>query len=217
MQIFVPMQNLITSYILQTKECRLRDIGRFRINDISAETDIANKQIIPPSIEISFTSGEDKISDGLVKYVADKKKIPIPEALESLKNWCVDAKTQLKNGGEILLQPLGILKKGPSGNLFIQNNSFINFFEPVAAERVIHQNSEHAMLVGDKETTSSKMNNYFKPEEITGRKVVVVANLAPRKMRGISSNGMILMAEDTEGKLHFVNNETDVAPGSTVA
>jgi len=41
-----------------------------------------------------------------------------------------------------------------------------------------------------------------------------VANLAPKKMMGIESNGMILMGEDTEGKLHFV--ETDSEPGSPV-
>ena len=48
---------------------------------------------------------------------------------------------------------------------------------------------------------------HFKPEEIIGKQVVVVANLAPRKMKGIESNGMILMAEDSEGKLYFVNPE----------
>ena len=107
------MQNLITSYIIQAKECRLRDIGRFKINDISAETDIANKQIIPPAFEISFTSREDKISDGLVKYVAEKKRIPVSKALDELKNWCADTKIKLKNGAEILFESLGSIKKGP--------------------------------------------------------------------------------------------------------
>lgn len=69
----------------------------------------------------------------------------------------------------------------------------------------------------EKRTIVSGIALHFKPEEIVGKKVVVVANLAPRKMKGISSNGMILMAEDTGGKLHFVNNETGVPPGSTVA
>jgi methionyl-tRNA synthetase len=46
---------------------------------------------------------------------------------------------------------------------------------------------------------------HFKPEEIVGKQVTVVVNLAPRKMRGIESNGMILMAEDAAGKLHFIN------------
>jgi methionyl-tRNA synthetase len=58
---------------------------------------------------------------------------------------------------------------------------------------------------------------HFKPEEIVGRQVVVVANLAPRKMRGIESNGMILMAEDKAGNLHFVNPSEPIEPGSGVS
>jgi methionyl-tRNA synthetase len=58
---------------------------------------------------------------------------------------------------------------------------------------------------------------HFKPEDIIGQQVVVVANLAPRKMRGIESNGMILMAEDKEGKLHFVQPGTQINPGAGVS
>ncbi|GAB2678514.1 methionine--tRNA ligase [Flavihumibacter cheonanensis] len=58
---------------------------------------------------------------------------------------------------------------------------------------------------------------HFKPEDIIGQQVVVVANLAPRKMRGIESNGMILMAEDKEGKLHFVKPGTQINPGAGVS
>ena len=58
---------------------------------------------------------------------------------------------------------------------------------------------------------------HFKPEDIIGKQVVVVANLAPRKMRGIESNGMILMAEDAEGKLHFVNPDAAINPGAGVS
>lgn len=58
---------------------------------------------------------------------------------------------------------------------------------------------------------------HFTPEEIVGKQVTVVTNLAPRKMRGIESNGMILMAEDANGKLHFINPETDINPGAGVS
>ncbi|PKD44795.1 methionine--tRNA ligase [Rhodohalobacter barkolensis] len=66
----------------------------------------------------------------------------------------------------------------------------------------------------EKRTILSGIAEFFKAEDIVGRSVVVVANLAPKKMMGIESNGMILMGEDTEGKLHFV--ETDSEPGSPV-
>jgi len=58
---------------------------------------------------------------------------------------------------------------------------------------------------------------HFSPEEIIGKQVTVVINLAPRKMRGIESNGMILMAEDKAGKLHFVNPDNKTDDGSSVA
>ena len=45
-----------------------------------------------------------------------------------------------------------------------------------------------------------------------GKQVVVVANLAPRKMRGLESQGMILMTENPEGRLVFVNPDTSTAP-----
>ena len=58
---------------------------------------------------------------------------------------------------------------------------------------------------------------HFTPEEIVGKQVTVVTNLAPRKMRGIESNGMILLAEDADGKLHFINPETEINPGAGVS
>lgn len=58
---------------------------------------------------------------------------------------------------------------------------------------------------------------HYKPEDIVGKQVTVVTNLASRKMRGIESNGMILLAEDKSGKLHFINPETITDTGSNVS
>ncbi len=69
----------------------------------------------------------------------------------------------------------------------------------------------------EKRTIVSGIALHFKPEEIIGKQVVVVANLAPRKMRGIESNGMILMADDSNGKLHFVSPEDKINPGAGVS
>jgi methionyl-tRNA synthetase len=69
----------------------------------------------------------------------------------------------------------------------------------------------------EKRTIVSGIALHFKPEEILGKQVTVVCNLAPRKMRGIESNGMILMAEDKAGKLHFVNPDNKIDEGSSVS
>jgi methionyl-tRNA synthetase len=69
----------------------------------------------------------------------------------------------------------------------------------------------------EKRTIVSGIAMHFKPEEIVGKQVTVVCNLAPRKMRGLESNGMILIAEDKAGKLHFVNPDSIIDAGSTVS
>ncbi|MCM4161432.1 methionine--tRNA ligase [Antarcticibacterium flavum] len=61
----------------------------------------------------------------------------------------------------------------------------------------------------DTRTIVSGIAQSFKPEEIIGKKVTVLVNLAPRKLRGVESEGMILMTEDTAGKLVFLNPDTD--------
>ncbi len=66
-------------------------------------------------------------------------------------------------------------------------------------------------------TVVSGIALHYAPENIIGKQVVVVSNLAPRKMRGIESNGMILMAEDASGKLHFVSPESVINNGSGVS
>ncbi|SHK91234.1 methionyl-tRNA synthetase [Chitinophaga jiangningensis] len=68
----------------------------------------------------------------------------------------------------------------------------------------------------EQRTVVSGIAAHFAPEDIIGKQVTLVANLAPRKMRGIESQGMILMAEDN-GKLVFVNPAQAVKPGSGVS
>ncbi len=69
----------------------------------------------------------------------------------------------------------------------------------------------------EQRTIVSGIALHFKPEDIVGKQVVIVANLAPRKMRGIESQGMVLMAEDATGKLHFINPDEVINPGSGVS
>jgi methionyl-tRNA synthetase len=69
----------------------------------------------------------------------------------------------------------------------------------------------------EKRTILSGIAMHFNPEDIVGKQVTIVANLAPRKMRGIESKGMILMAEDANGKLYFVNPSEAIAAGSSIA
>ncbi len=69
----------------------------------------------------------------------------------------------------------------------------------------------------EKRIIVSGIAQHFNPQDIIGKQVTVVCNLAPRKMKGIESNGMILMAEDKTGKLHFINTPENIDTGSSVS
>ncbi len=60
----------------------------------------------------------------------------------------------------------------------------------------------------------SGVSQHFSPEDMVGKRVSIVANLAPRKMMGIESQGMVLVAEDRDGKLHLV--ESSGEPGAVI-
>jgi methionyl-tRNA synthetase len=66
-------------------------------------------------------------------------------------------------------------------------------------------------------TVLSGIAQHFSPEEVIGKQVLYLYNLAPRKMRGIESQGMILMAEDSNGKLRFMQPSEKVDSGSQVS
>ncbi|MGZ3929674.1 MAG: methionine--tRNA ligase subunit beta, partial [Mucilaginibacter sp.] len=68
----------------------------------------------------------------------------------------------------------------------------------------------------DERTVVSGIAEHYEPEAIIGKKVSILVNLEPREIKGIVSQGMILMAEDGDGKLAFVSPIDDLHDGSVV-
>jgi methionyl-tRNA synthetase len=68
----------------------------------------------------------------------------------------------------------------------------------------------------DQRIVVSGIAEFFNPEEIVGKNVSMIVNLAPKKIRGIESHGMILMAENNEGKLVFVSPQEEIQTGSMI-
>ncbi|MDO6389761.1 methionine--tRNA ligase [Pontibacter sp. BT731] len=69
----------------------------------------------------------------------------------------------------------------------------------------------------DQRTVVSGIAEFFNPEEIIGQQVSILVNLAPREIKGITSQGMILMAENADGSLAFVQPSKEVKNGGTVS
>ncbi|HEX4372836.1 MAG TPA: methionine--tRNA ligase, partial [Puia sp.] len=139
------------------------------------------------------------------------------ESPKSLKR--LEETTQISNQREAKNSPLGA-----GGKPTIQYDDFakldLKIGTILSAEKIEKADKLLKLEIDlgfEKRIIVSGIALHFKPEEIVGKQVVVVANLAPRKMRGIESNGMILMAENSEGKLYFIKPEEVINNGSSVS
>ena len=91
--------------------------------------------------------------------------------------------------------------------------------EVIASERVKKSEKllKNTVRVGEEtRTVVSGIAKFYTPEEMVGKKVVLVTNLKPAKLCGIVSEGMILCAEDAEGRLSLLSPEKDMASGSGI-
>jgi len=74
------------------------------------------------------------------------------------------------------------------------------------------------LKVGDEERqVVSGIKQWYAPEDLIGKKVIVVANLKPVKLRGVESRGMVLAAQDADGKLTLLSTLEDIEDGSVVS
>ena len=89
----------------------------------------------------------------------------------------------------------------------------------VAAEKVAKTKKLLKLTIDtgiDTRTVVSGIAEYYQPEDIIGQRVSILVNLAPKTLKGIESQGMILMAENADGTLSFIQTDKDVVPGSEI-
>lgn len=86
--------------------------------------------------------------------------------------------------------------------------------EAVKKSKLLHE----TVKVGSRTlSVLSGIANHYTPEEMVGKKVIVVCNLPPREMKGILSEGMLVCAEAHDGTLSIVSPEKDLPDGSILA
>ena len=143
------MDYLIAPTLFQNKTCRLPGIGTLNIVTASAETDFINTQIRAPLPSVVFIA-ELEDTDVYNEFTALSELI----------------KKDLDEKGMVTLKGVGDFLKNKEGSIdFLPQPLPRLFTPPVVAERIIRQHAEHAMLVGDKETTNKVMSEYFVEDE----------------------------------------------------
>ena len=85
-----------------------------------------------------------------------------------------------------------------------------------------HDNADKLLVLqidlgGERRQICAGLRQVYQPEQLVGKQIVVVANLAPRQMRGEPSQGMLLAASDNEGKIIVISPSEAIAPGAKVS
>lgn len=161
------MNDIIASFLAQHGECRLEGIGRLSVQVQSAVSDVASKVIYPPETSYTFTDGSDYTSEELIAYAAFKLHTDFSTAATQVRNWTDAANHRLEHGESITIPTIGKLSRDDKDNFVFQAEKSTVHFQPVPANRVIHESDTHKILVGDVESDSEKMNQLLNPETTT--------------------------------------------------
>jgi hypothetical protein len=161
------VQSHIAAYLFQLNRISLPGLGSFSVIESPAVTDFVNRQIKAPVLSTTFSPVVDEdAADAFMQYVAKKEAITGQQAEVHYTSWRNDINRQLEQGNLVSLAGVGTLQQQNGQLTFIQEQFPEVFFPAVHAERVIHPEAEHTMLVGDKETTNVEMTDYFAAEPV---------------------------------------------------
>ena len=133
------MQSLITSFLLQNKECALPGIGDLRIIRTGVSTDAQNNLLLPPFEEIIFRAGADSASPGLVHYVAAKNNIAEEEADKRLQDFCSGWKEKIAAGEKLVFETIGSIHNNAEGNLVFERERSYQYLQPLAIHSPYHK------------------------------------------------------------------------------
>ncbi|HOG19235.1 MAG TPA: methionine--tRNA ligase [Salinivirgaceae bacterium] len=149
-------------------------------------------------------------------------KIKEPELLfEKIEDSVIEAQiNRLKNiKTQNQVQNATVAEQLPSVTFDDFTKMDIRVGKILQAEKVAKTKKLMKLLIDtgvDQRTVVSGIAEYFEPEDVIGKQVSILINLEPREIRGIQSQGMILMAENADGRLTFVSPQTEVKNGSTI-
>ena len=177
------------------KILKMLDLGKFSWDDLGSMSLVAAGHTIGRP-ELLFEKIEDDVIEAQLRKLADIKAA----------NAAAEAAAHVTaQKDEIVFDDFGKMD--------------IRVSTILAAEKVAKTKKLLKLTVDtgiDKRTIVSGIAEYFTPDALVGRQVLVLVNLAPRELKGITSNGMILMAEDAAGKLVLLGPADKVNNGAIV-
>ncbi|HMR85649.1 MAG TPA: HU family DNA-binding protein [Niabella sp.] len=154
------MFELLTRYLLEYKKLPVPQVGIFELEKREAGTNLSAETIMAPVWQVKFIADNDlfnAVSDGLYNWLSVNKGVTKEEAGRLFEAFANNLKERLVNGEKVVWEGLGTLQEVDGAVQFTPAAAPFSPFTDVAAKKIIRENTSHATLVGDKETTTARM------------------------------------------------------------
>jgi hypothetical protein len=171
------MFEVLNSYLVQNKSISIPGLGTIYVDRIPARYDFVNRAILPPAYQFRFDKYFDAPDKEFFTYLATEKKVADFEAIKIYNEWAYDFRNRIRSEQTVTWEGVGVLQQDASGEILFESLAVLqDEILPVHAEKIVRENAAHTMLVGDKETNTMEMTEYFQEEESSGKgKVWLIA------------------------------------------
>ena len=158
------MIDILNGYLIQNKSISIPGLGTIYLERLPAMNDFTNRQIQPPSYRFRFDKYFDAPDKDFFTFLATHKNIPEYEAIKQYNEFAYDLRNRIRREQKFTWPDIGILSKEMSGEIHFESSSLNTFLPPVKATRVIRQDVQHPILVGDQEMTTQDMSEMLSEE-----------------------------------------------------
>lgn len=157
------MIRLISAYLLQNKSVSLPGLGTIYVEQIPAQSDFINRQILPPAYHFRFDKYFDTPGKDFFLFLSARQQVADFESIRIFNEWAQELRSAVAGPEQsVALDGIGSLSRNSSGDVvFEPAGKPETYAVPVPAERLIRSNARHAIIVGDRETTNVEMTGYL--------------------------------------------------------
>jgi hypothetical protein len=163
------MYAILNKYLFLNKSIPVPGLGTICMESLPATIDASTRTISPPVYRFRFDKFFDSPDKDLFTYLSAQQHISDYEALRQYNDFAYSLRDRLNYFREAAWEGLGMLKKDDMGEIHFDSTiSTPGFLQPVPAEKVVHANAKHMLLVGDRERTNREMSDWFAEEPVHG-------------------------------------------------
>ena len=162
------MFQLLHQYLIENSNLHLPGIGTLEFADMPARLDVADKQLQAPHKTLRLNSDiNSQNKHALMGFLSRQLDISEEQSYTVFQQFSESINSSLGTKRILYWDNLGAFQKDETGTVqFVQTSDIDQYLPSVSAERMIRQNAQHSMTVGDTETTNTAMQEYYDEPEL---------------------------------------------------